>query len=288
MNRKTAELLLAAVIIARSTAYLFSKIVMADIEPLNLMAIRFILAFIILFILFFKRIINIDKTSFCGGVILGVIFFAVMCAELFGLKYTPSSTTSFLENTAIVFVPLFEAILYKKLPKPFDMVSAATAFAGVGFLTINKGDFVLTSGEFLCILAAVLYAVAIIATDRLSKNGDALLIGIIQVGTMGILGLAGSFLFESPHMPDKSSEWIMILVLAVVCTCFGFTFQPVAQSRTTAQTAGLLCALNPLAAGILGIIFLNEEISRLGTAGCILILAAISLPYISHYNKDSL
>lgn len=79
MSRKTAELLLAAVIIARSTAYLFSKIVMEDLDPLNLMAVRFILAFVFLFVLFFKRVINIDKTSLLNGVILGSIFFAVMC-----------------------------------------------------------------------------------------------------------------------------------------------------------------------------------------------------------------
>lgn len=280
MNRKAAELLLAAVIIARSTSYLFSKIVMEDLGPLNLMTVRFLLAFVFLFVLFFKRVINIDKTSLLNGVILGSIFFAVMCAELFGLKFTDSSTTSFLENTAIVFVPLFEAVLCRKLPKPPAMISATAALVGVGLLTLKSGSFALTFGELLCLLAAVLYAIAIIATDRLSKKGDALLIGIVQVGTMGFLSLAASFIFETPHMPQGSSEWIMIVILAVVCTGFGFTLQPVAQRGTTAETAGLMCALNPLVAGSLGVIFLSEPVSLTGIIGCILILSAIALPYL--------
>ena len=201
MNRKAAELLLAAVIIARSTSYLFSKIVMEDLGPLNLMAVRFLLAFVFLFVLFFKRVINIDKTSLLNGVILGSIFFAVMCAELFGLKFTDSSTTSFLENTAIVFVPLFEAVLCRKLPKPPAMISATAALVGVGLLTLKSGSFALTFGELLCLLAAVLYTIAIIATDRLSKKGDALLIGIVQVGTMGFLCLAASFILRSSCAP---------------------------------------------------------------------------------------
>ena len=286
MNRKQAELLLAAVIIARSTAYLFSKLVMNELAPLNLMAVRFLLAFVFLFVLFFRRVINIDKTSFINGVILGTVFFAVMCAELFGLKFTDSSTTSFLENTAIVFVPLFEACICKRLPRPLSMLSAAAALAGVALLTLKAGAFSLTFGELLCILAAVLYAIAIIATDRLSKNGDPLLIGIVQVGVMGVLGLAGSLIFETPHLPSGGSQWLMIAVLAIVCTGFGFTLQPVAQSKTTAEAAGLMCALNPLVAGCLGVVFLNEPVSPAQIAGCILILAAISLPYTRLFQKD--
>lgn len=286
MNKKQAELLLAAVIIARSTAYLFSKLVMNELAPLNLMAVRFLLAFVFLFVLFFRRVINIDKTSFINGVILGTVFFAVMCAELFGLKFTDSSTTSFLENTAIVFVPLFEACICKRLPRPLSMLSAAAALAGVALLTLKAGAFSLTFGELLCILAAVLYAIAIIATDRLSKNGDPLLIGIVQVGVMGVLGLAGSLIFETPHLPSGSSQWLMIAALAVVCTGFGFTLQPVAQSKTTAEAAGLMCALNPLVAGCLGVVLLNEPVSPAQIAGCILILATISLPYTRLFQKD--
>ncbi len=281
MSRKAAELLLAAVIIARSTSYIFSKISMESLDPLNLMAVRFILAFVFLFVLFFKRVVSIDKTSLQNGVILGSIFFAVMCAELFGLKFTDSSTTSFLENTAIVFVPLFEAALCRRLPKPVSMISATAALAGVGLLTLKSGAFLLTFGELLCLLAAVLYAVAIIATDRLSKKGDALLTGIVQVGTMGFLGLVSSFIFETPHLPQSSNEWAMIIILAIVCTGFGFTLQPVAQSGTTAETAGLMCALNPLVAGSLGVIFLNEAVTIAGILGGLLIITAIALPHMA-------
>lgn len=280
MNRKSAELLLAAVIIARSTSYIFSKIVMEDLAPLNLMGIRFILAFVFLSALFFKRVVNMDKTSLLNGIILGSIFFAVMCAELYGLKFTDSSVTSFLENTAIVFVPLFDAVLRRRLPKLFSMISAAAALVGVGLLTLRGSALWLTFGELLCLLAAILYAIAIIATDRLSKKGDALLMGIVQVGIMGVLGLIASFIFETPRLPQCGSEWVMIAVLAIVCTGFGFTLQPVAQSGTTAETAGLMCALNPLVAGALGVIFLNESFNAAGIIGCILILAAIALPHI--------
>jgi len=45
LSRTQGEILLAAVIIARSTSFLCSKFLMQGIDPFNLMAVRFLLAF---------------------------------------------------------------------------------------------------------------------------------------------------------------------------------------------------------------------------------------------------
>ena len=66
-------------------------------------------------------------------------------------------------------------------------------------------------------------------------------------------------------------------MLAVVCTGFGFTLQPVAQSGTTAERAGMFCALNPMVAATLGILFLGESFAAQSMIGGVLILARILL-----------
>ena len=76
-------------------------------------------------------------------------------------------------------------------------------------------------------------------------------------------------------------EWIGIAMLAVVCTGFGFTLQPVAQSGTSAERAGMFCALNPLVASALGVAFLGEALSVQCVAGGLLILAGILLAELS-------
>ena len=70
-----------------------------------------------------------------------------------------------------------------------------------------------------------------------------------------------------------------VLALAVVCSGFGFTLQPVAQEGTTAERAGMFCALNPLVASVLGVVFLHEHIGIQGIVGAALILAGILLSY---------
>lgn len=54
--------------------------------------------------------------------------------------------------------------------------------------------------------AAVFYATGIIVTDRFSHKGDALLIGIVEVGTIGVLGLILALIFEQPRLPSGGTE----------------------------------------------------------------------------------
>lgn len=82
-------------------------------------------------------------------------------------------------------------------------------------------------------------------------------------------------LLESPHLPGTAREWGVIL--ALVCSCFGFTFQPVAQRYTTAERAAQLCAVNPLSTAVLSAVFLHETMDILEIIGAALILCGIVL-----------
>ena len=159
MSRKQAECLLAAVIFARSTSLLCAKIGLNSFTPLNLLAVRFCLAFAVLAVIFWKKLRAAAKTDLWHGTVLG----------------------------------------------------AAVA----------------------------------------------------------------SLLLESPHLPGTAREWGVIL--ALVCSCFGFTFQPVAQRYTTAERAAQLCAVNPLSTAVLSAVFLHETMDILGIIGAALILCGIVL-----------
>ena len=133
----------------------------------------------------------------------------------------------------------------------------------------------------LAMLSAVIYAADSITTDRCShRETNTVALGVIQIGMLGVLALVTSLLKEQTHLPGSGSVWGMIALLAVVCTGFGFTLQPVAQRYTSAETAGLFCALNPLVAAILGAAVLHEQLGVTGFAGIALILLSILVPHL--------
>ena len=277
LSRRSAELLLAAVIIARATSNLFSKLILEGMGIFNLLGLRFSLAFALLSVLFFRRLKSAGIKTISAGAVMGGIYFLVMTADLNGLKRMSSGNAAFLCNTAIVIVPLLQAVMKKSLPRGKAVLSVIFCIFGVGILTIgSRMGFGI--GECFSLLAAFLYACAILTTDRLSHGGiDTLAAGIVQVGVIGALSLTTSFLTEMPRLPQSSTEWFGIGMLALVCTGFGFTLQPVAQSGTTAERAGMFCALNPMVAAMLGIVFLHEPFTVRTVAGGLLILSGILL-----------
>lgn len=280
-SARSYELLLIAVIAARATSFIFSKMILESLGPFNLLAVRFIIAFVLLALIFNKAVRSLAARDLLAGTVIGTAFFITMACEMIALTQAASSLVSLLENCAIIFVPLLEILLYKKLPGKLTVISTGMAMLGVVLLALGQGEL---SGGFTWGLAAGLcYAAAIIVTERLSHGSNSTLgIGIVQVGTMGVLSFLAMLLTETPQLPQSGSQWLMLAMLIIVCTGFGFgfTLQPMAQSHVSAARAGLFCAVSPAIAALLGVTVLGEPFGTLDVLGLVLILASIVMPYI--------
>jgi len=285
LTRKAGEILLAAVILARSTSFVMIKIGLQSMGTFTLLGLRFLLAFICLLPFGWIRLKQADGKTIYRGMLLGLAFFLVMAAEVSGIKRIDGSTVAFLENTALVIVPVFEAFLLRRLPKKLVVVSALITLCGVGLITLKDGGFSFSMGEFFSLTAAVFYAAAIILTDRVSKESDPLTLGILQVGFMGFFSIIAAFVVETPRLPAGSTEWGVILALALVCTGFGYTLQPLAQRTTTSERAGLFCALGPIGAAVTGFLVLGESFGPTEVLGIALILLGMFLGRMIEWAK---
>ena len=278
MSYRKAEALLATVIITRATSLLIVKTSLGDFSTFNLMALRFGIAFFCLLPFVWERLREIRRDTLLRGGAMGIVFFAIIAIELQGLRMTDSSAVvAFLENTAIVLVPLAEAALHRRLPCRKNLLCAALALLGVGFLLLRGGRIELTAGVLVCMGTALLYTAYIILTDRLSHRDDPLLLGFLAIGVVGALSMTASFLFEAPHLPATTHEWIGSLLLAVLCSSIGTALQPLAQRYVPSEKACVFCALNPLATCVMGWLFLSEWQGVSGVIGAALILASIVL-----------
>lgn len=215
-SARSYELLLIAVIAARATSFIFSKMILESLAPFNLLAVRFIIAFVLLALIFNKAVRSLAARDLLAGTVIGTAFFITMACEMIALTQAASSLVSLLENCAIIFVPLLEILLYKKLPGKLTVISTGLAM----------------------------------------------------------------LLTETPQLPQSGSQWLILAMLIIVCTGFGFTLQPMAQSHVSAARAGLFCAVSPAIAALLGVTVLGEPFGTLDVLGLVLILASIVMPYI--------
>jgi drug/metabolite transporter (DMT)-like permease len=277
MSSSCAELLLAAVIAARSISYLLEKVGLESIAPFTLLGIRFLIAFVFLGLVFWQKIRGASVRALRKSALLGGALFLVMACELQGLQTVSSSMASFLENTAVVFVPLMEAVIHHRWPKRQDMILSGAILAGVALLVLQPNQLAggLSMGSFFCMLAAVLYAGWIILTAYSVADDSPLVIGILSLGFVSLFSIGGAFLFETVTIPGSAEQWGIILGLAFVCSAFGFTLQPVAQQYVPVKRVGMFCALNPVVAALLGWLFLQERIDGYGLAGAAIIIGSL-------------
>ncbi len=66
-----------------------------------------------------------------------------------------------------------------------------------------------------------------------------------------------------------------MLILVLLCSCFGFTFQPLGQKHLQAENAAVLTVVNPLTASVLGILVADERLTVLKLVGYVIIMSAL-------------
>lgn len=282
MSASAAKWLLASVIVARSSSFLFSKFILVSMNPFELLGLRFFLAFAFLLLVYRKRVMRTFSWDMVRkGAILGITLALGMAAEMLSLKETDVYLTAFLENMALAIVPLLTMAALRKLPSGKIIASVFIISVGAGFLTLKGGRPDITPGVIYGLLAAPSYAFFIFLTAKYVKTLDPLSVGIWQMGFMGLFCAVSAVSVGTITVPEEGSTILYLLALVFLCSCFGFTFQPVAQKYMSAEDAGLFCALDPLFATLWSMIFLAEDPGMTGFIGAFLVIAGILLAEMS-------
>jgi drug/metabolite transporter (DMT)-like permease len=287
MTQNKANLILATVSLAWGLSYLFMKLGVDGLPPLNIVALRCGIAFIFTAIIFCKKIIKVDAKTLTYSAIAGALLCGIFSALLYSLKNTSASSAGFLTSTTVIIVPILQAIITRKLPKQKIVLGVAVVSAGLLLLTVGD-HFTLEIGSVYCLFAALLYAVHIIVSNRFVREVDSLQLGIYQLGFAAIYATVGTLVFEAPVLPNTPVHWLAVLGLAFICSAYGFVMQSIAQKYTTPESVGFLFSLEPIFSAIFAFAFLNENMGLQGYIGAGLILTGVFIANSHSPNSRSI
>ncbi|MBY0206498.1 DMT family transporter [Paenibacillus cucumis (ex Kampfer et al. 2016)] len=276
-RRADVQMLLATVIWGSS--YLFMKSGLASMQELNLIALRFGIAFVAAGILFHHRLRSVDRGTLLAGGVLGTALFAAFVFITYGVQRTTASQAGFLISLAVIFVPILTTVLRRRLLDKRLSVSIVVAVAGLGLLTLQH-EMSLHLGDLLCIIAALVYAIYILLAGKYTPRHDPLTLGIVQLGVAALLGTVATFLFETPQLPDTPESWASILGLGVLCSGLGYILQTFAQRHASPTRTSLIFSLEPLFAAAFAFIFQGESLTLQGYCGATLMLAGVLITEI--------
>ena len=275
-------LLLAAVVIWGWT-FVATKILLAELGPLEIFALRLAIGLPCLgLILLVRRTPLLFTRADVRPLLLGgAIFTLHFVVQISGLVTTTATNTGWI----IAITPLVLAVLsFLFLRERLGWSALAgipIAMAGV-LVLVSRGQLgelsaIQTTGDWLIVSSTLTWALYTVVTRNLGRRGNPLavtfaILMIAAVLTGLIVAVSGDF----SRVSSLSTRGIWALLYLAVCgTALAQSFWQVGMAKVGATRAGLYLYLEPLATLALAVPLLGEPFGWFTALGGALILAGV-------------
>ncbi|MDW8800612.1 DMT family transporter [Clostridium sp. A1-XYC3] len=265
-----ADLSLLLITIIWGVTFPITSVILKYVPPYSLIALRYLLAGLILAAIFYKRLKTMNKETLKAGLLIGTSIFVGTALQVIGMLYTTPSKSGFITGLNVVIVPLVLALLYKKIPDLKTIIGVILSVIGLGVISIN-GDLTINFGDFLTILGAVAFAAQIILVDKCVKDADIIALTCIQTLIVGILALIPAGAIEKLDIVFNYGSVASIVFMAIFCTIIAYLVQNKMQPYTSPTHAAIIFLAEPVFSAIFST-FIGDRLTGKTLTGCGLIL----------------
>ncbi len=281
--RERIMLLLAVVFWGFS--FVFTKILLDYVTPLELMGLRFIIGLPFLYLVLRKKKIQLqfEKKDYSkillGGLIITVHFFIQMT----GLKYTSATNTGWIISVTPLVLALLSYFFLKEKIGRNAILGIVIATTGI-ILLVSKGelskvDWLSSVGDWLVLLSAHTWAIYTVITRDISRRYNPIAVTFAMFIPATIITV-GYMLFDSDwtvfvNLPTE--PMIALGILGILCLAVSHWFWQEGVAKFGAAKAGFFLYLEPLATTALAVPYLNEQCGIFTAVGGMLVLSGVFL-----------
>ncbi|CAM1347831.1 EamA family transporter [Tenacibaculum crassostreae] len=273
-----------AIYIIWGSTYLLNKIVVTEVSPLLLAAIRFSIsgALIMLIAKFLKVSIKLTKKELVNSAIAGFLFLVYGNGMfVWALKFVDSGFAALLASTQPLFVLFLLRLLDGKKMQRQSIIGVVLGIIGM-YLLVSQNE-ITTSKDMLigifmifsCILSWS-YGSVFVAKATLPKN--------FFVSTGYQMLIAGGLLFVSSFLLNESwssplnwslkaqGSMVLLIVLGsiVAFTAFNYLLKVVSAEKVSTSAY-----VNPVVALLLGWYFLDENLTTQSVIASVVLLSGV-------------
>jgi drug/metabolite transporter (DMT)-like permease len=277
-KRLTAELFLLGATLIWGGTFVIVKEGLRDISPLLLIAVRFSIATILFFLLFYKRILPMSRSVLRKGSWLGWLLFLGFVFQTVGLNYTTASKSAFITGMLVIFTPFFQLVIEKRTPKIGNILGVVIVTVGLWFLTAPSSSLLQSGfsvGDVLTLLCAVVFGAYIVYLDFFSKEGNFIQLTFLQMFLTSICAWVSVWIFERPMLKPTGNAILTLVYSAILATVVTVYVQTRYQRDTTPTRAAIIFTIEPVWAALFSFFLLHEKIGPMGMLGGSLILLGV-------------
>jgi drug/metabolite transporter (DMT)-like permease len=256
-----------------------SKAYASGVTPSTLLALRFVLASLLLAPLVWLKGWRLPHgANLAGYVLMGVLYTAQSQSYFNALRYASSSLVALLVYVYPVLVTVLALLLGWEKADRRLWVLLLCASCGIA-ITIGGEHHGKAAGISLGLLAAGIYSVYILLGKRLSESVDdphplAASVVILATAACGNVALA---LWHGIALPGSTDGWVAVAMLALFSTALAIGFFLIGVQKMGASRASIVSTFEPVVTLAIGVLMLNESISITQIGGGALVLLTVLL-----------
>lgn len=243
-------------------------------SPFVLVTARFALASVVL-VLWRPRALVPALRATGAALPLTVAMVAGFGLQTFGLQTTTPARSAFLTSLMVVFVPAFELMHTRRLPRPRLLVAVGIAALGV-FALFHPVALEWRLGDTLTLLSAVTFGYYVFALSRIAKQHEVVTLVLAQTLGIAVLSVPCMFVFDTITFDFAPGTLLVVAYLGIICSALTFMVMTRAQAVVPAVEASVIYTLEPVIAALFSLA-LARDVWRwqLAAGGVLVVLATL-------------
>ncbi|MDD3168867.1 MAG: DMT family transporter [Eubacteriales bacterium] len=252
------------------------KVVSDTIPTFYLIGLRFFMAAVLLCILFFRRLKEINKALISSAFLLSIfLFLCYVCATL-GIKYTTSAKASFFSCLGLLVIPVILRLFYKEKISNRVTISILICTAGLFMISYTSGmGFYLSAGDLICMGCSVTGAAHVVITGRVAKNQDPAMLATVQLLFISVWSFAAAIFLEDFPETITPFHWSVMVFLSVFCTAAAFVLLCACQRYISSARAGVILSIEPVSGALFSAFLLGDQLGVNGIIGGAMIFSGM-------------
>ncbi len=253
-----------------------TKLAIGQNQPVLFLCYRFMLATMVLSIIFWKYVKKLNFATIKTGASLAIPLVLGIYLQTLGITHTSASQCSFVAGITVVMIPVIKLLIYRKSAPLKIWIAAFTALIGLFVISITD-NLKIGTGDLYTIVGAFCFAIYLIQIEKESKAGDIVPTIVPMFATCAILTLLLALLQNNTTwIPQGHTFWIGIIFCALFSTAYMYTISNIAQKYISAERVSIIYLFEPVFGAFAAHFILGEEItSRLLMGGGLIFLATL-------------
>lgn len=279
------ELALVGVAAVWGFTFITVKEAVDHVPVFEFLALRFVLAAVLMTAIAWRRLRGLGRSGWTACGLGGLMIFTGYACQTLGLQRTTATNAAFVTGLFVVIAPVLSVVWLKRRPGAGPLVGVGLATVGLFLLSATEGLH-LRSGDVIVLGAAVSFAVQLIVIARASPEHSPAALAAGQLWVTAICATVATLLFEHPTAPTHHEVVTGVLVTAVLASAGAFWVMALAQRFVSPTRTAVILVMEPVFAGIAGVIVLHEALSARQWLGAVLILAGMLTAELSPSPSD--